>query len=319
MKKAIFIILILFFLANVFASEDQYPDDIIAAYKYAYNLGVTTKPAIDEAMLTGSLIRSHAAKMLVNRTTTMLKYQITGCNNTVMWGDAVSINWDNHTLLCNTFLWSPSNKLGIYSNGERYKVIGCDFDDIDWQSQELKWYIIQACEMGLMGLDTEGKPMQSFYPKKIVTKAQFATILSRFLWLSRYNWGSPYYKKHIDALKAIGLMPNIAYAIFDKQAEIRAIIFLMLQWADKYLQCLMTDQYCTDQGQINLTFAKWEITYSTTWITNKKVIAYLTWKMLTGIASYSHVFETNGNRTFYFKDLFGRQSADTATVSWIQK
>ena len=317
MKKVMLFVLISLFFASAFASEDQYPEDIVSAYKYAYSLGVTTMPTIDNALLTGKLIRSHAAKILVNRTTKMLQYQVTGCDS-VIW-DKLSIYWDNHTLLCNTFLWSPSNKPWIYSNGQRYKITGCYFNDIDWESQELKWYIVQSCEMGLMWLDSKGKPMQSFSPRDIITKAQFATILSRFLWWSKYNWGNPYYKRHIDALKEIALMPNFAYATFDKQAEIRVIIFLMLQWADKYLQCLMTDQYCGDQGQINLTFAKWKITYSTTWTTNKDVTAYLTWKMLTGISNYSHIFQENGNRTFSFKDIFGRQSSNTATVSRIQK
>ena len=36
------------------------------AYQYAYNIGITTMPTIQQANITGSLIRAHMAKMMVN-------------------------------------------------------------------------------------------------------------------------------------------------------------------------------------------------------------------------------------------------------------
>lgn len=309
MKKIIFVVITLCFLVQ-YTSANQYPQDIVDAYTYAYQLWITTKPTIDEAGLTWNLIRSHAAKMLVNRTKEILKNKITDCTpEEKNWGALSITNTDNHVLLCNTVL----------SSSYDHTLLWCNFDDISQENEELKWYIIQACEAWLMGVDFNGSPMKSFNPRWVITKAQFATILSRFLRVARYNGWNPYYKKHIDALQTVGLMPNIWYKYFETQAEVRGIMLLMLQWADKYLQCLKTDEFCGYKWGINMTFAQWSIYYSTTWTTDQDVIAYLTGNMLTWISSYSYVFKENWNKTFYIHDLFWRQAALNAKVTWIQK
>jgi hypothetical protein len=55
--------------------------------------------------------------------------------------------------------------------------IVCVFTDIDDQSTELQGYIEEACQLGLMGVDTT-----EFNPNGTVTRAQFGTVLSRALY-----------------------------------------------------------------------------------------------------------------------------------------
>jgi hypothetical protein len=61
-----------------------------------------------------------------------------------------------------------------------------------------------------------------------VTRAQFGTILSRVLWGQIYSaWiGRPYFERHLEALKAYGIMKKIVNPEFTK--ETRGNIMLML-------------------------------------------------------------------------------------------
>ena len=43
-----------------------YDQELIGAYNYAYNVGITTMPTIDQANMNGKLIRGHMAKMMSN-------------------------------------------------------------------------------------------------------------------------------------------------------------------------------------------------------------------------------------------------------------
>jgi len=52
--------------------------------------------------------------------------------------------------------------------------------------------------------------MQSFYPLDMVTRAQFATVLSRAIWGDYYNGGDPYYNYHLDALHDVEIINNIS-------------------------------------------------------------------------------------------------------------
>ena len=63
----------------------------------------------------------------------------------------------------------------------------CIFSDMQNQSEELKMYAIQACQLGLMGLKTDGTPATKFTPTGEVTRAIFGTTLSRALRGEQYN------------------------------------------------------------------------------------------------------------------------------------
>jgi hypothetical protein len=99
----------------------------------------------------------------------------------------------------------------------------CRWDDWrgEWESQEIKDYAVKACSLGLMWLD-----MNKFQPRLNVTRAQFGTIMSRLLWWKKYAGGTPYYKKHLNALKENNIMTQIQNP--EKRTELRQWVWLML-------------------------------------------------------------------------------------------
>lgn len=99
----------------------------------------------------------------------------------------------------------------------------CNFTDIANQSEELRGYIVEACQMGLMG-----QGITAFNPNGIVTRAQFGTVLSRALWGDQYNGADPYYADHLAALQDAGIMNNISTP---NAPEVRGYVMLMMQRA----------------------------------------------------------------------------------------
>ena len=97
----------------------------------------------------------------------------------------------------------------------------CTFSDIASVKGDLHDYIIESCELGIMG-----QGITAFRPYDTISRAEFGTALSRVLWGSQYEGGTPYYAKHLDALKAAGIMTQIANA--ESTKEIRGYVMLML-------------------------------------------------------------------------------------------
>ena len=93
-----------------------------------------------------------------------------------------------------------------------------------WESDEIKDYAVKACSLWLMWLD-----MDKFQPGLRVTRAQFGTIMSRLLWWKKYAWGTPYYRKHLNALKASNIMTQIWNP--EWRVELRQWVWLMLMRA----------------------------------------------------------------------------------------
>ncbi|MEI7562684.1 MAG: hypothetical protein WCJ39_03030 [bacterium] len=50
----------------LFQTDTSYSQELLAAYTYAYKIGITTIPDIEKAQLEGQLIRKDLAKMMVN-------------------------------------------------------------------------------------------------------------------------------------------------------------------------------------------------------------------------------------------------------------
>jgi hypothetical protein len=112
----------------------------------------------------------------------------------------------------------------------------CDkFNDIANETDELKWYMKTACELWLMWLHADGKTVKdNFDPNDYVTRAEFGTVLSRFLYLNENNlttqeiqeWAE-WYSKHLSALKLNWIMTQIdGQRITSK--ELRWYVMLML-------------------------------------------------------------------------------------------
>ncbi len=99
----------------------------------------------------------------------------------------------------------------------------CNFNDLDSQNAELKWYIKQACQLWLMWVG-----IQSFNPKDNVSRAEFGTILSRALRWSTYNKsGNDYYSAHLKALKAKLIIKDSNPTLKER----RAYVMIMLMRA----------------------------------------------------------------------------------------
>jgi len=116
--------------------------------------------------------------------------------------------------------------LGLTPNTARK----CVFSDMQNQPAELKQYAIIACQLGLMGLKTDGTPASKFTPDGQVDRAIFGATLSRALRGETYNGGQNWYAKHLDALYANKIISNK-----DKpfNRELRGYVLLMMMRADR--------------------------------------------------------------------------------------
>ena len=109
----------------------------------------------------------------------------------------------------------------------------CYFSDVsnDLDYQFDRW-VTKACQLGLMGVW-----MDKFYPKWIVTRAEFGTVLSRALnaenesKLRSMNNANPYYSEHLQYLKEEWIMKDISNP---SSLERRWRVMLMLMRADEW-------------------------------------------------------------------------------------
>ena len=89
-------------------------------------------------------------------------------------------------------------------------------------------YIKLAYQYQIMGINTDGTPIKNFKPNKRITRAEFATVLSRVLYGLTYNkYWNDYYANHIQALKNAGILTNTNPSM----EELRLYVMLMLQRA----------------------------------------------------------------------------------------
>ncbi len=76
-----------------------------------------------------------------------------------------------------------------------------------------------------MGIDANGNALKNFKPTGTVSRAEFATVLSRVLFGDTYNQNSGNYRElHIQALNTAGILNNTNPTI----TELRGWILLML-------------------------------------------------------------------------------------------
>ncbi len=70
-----------------------------------------------------------------------------------------------------------------------------------------------------------GQNMSKFDPTGIVTRAQFATIMSRLIRGTTYNGGTPYYTAHLNALENAGIITVTTPTM----KEVRAYVMIMMK------------------------------------------------------------------------------------------
>ena len=97
----------------------------------------------------------------------------------------------------------------------------CYFSDVssDLDKQYDNW-VTKACQLWLMGVWID-----KFYPNWIVTRAEFWTVLSRLLYWNTYEWWTPYYEKHLNALYKAWIIKNISNP---SMQEIRGYVMIMM-------------------------------------------------------------------------------------------
>lgn len=112
----------------------------------------------------------------------------------------------------------------------------CIFNDMDEESEEMKYYAQLSCQLWLMGLNSDWVTVKdSFNPNEYVTRAQFWTVLSRLLWWTTYapeKSNELYYSRHLEALRRNAIMTEI-YGKRPYSVELRWRVMLMLQRVDE--------------------------------------------------------------------------------------
>ena len=104
----------------------------------------------------------------------------------------------------------------------------CIFDDMQDQTEELQNYAILACQLGLMGLASDGvTPASSFNPDRTIDKAQFTTILSRLLYGPQYDNNQEEFRIwHVQAMQDANIITSTT-DLFDPLRRAFAMIMLM--------------------------------------------------------------------------------------------
>ena len=96
--------------------------------------------------------------------------------------------------------------MSVYAMKEYYLkplITGAaNYKDVNTDLGDLADYIQIAYQLQIMGINADGTPMQAFEPHKLVSRAEFATVLSRVIWGNKHNIsGDDRYSAHLQALK----------------------------------------------------------------------------------------------------------------------
>ena len=100
----------------------------------------------------------------------------------------------------------------------------CTFEDVSEElDEQFDYWVTKACQLWIMWVNM---PNNKFYPKWWVTRAEFATALSRLLyWIE--DWEDKYYSTHIKKLKREWIITNTDPTL----KELRWYVMLMLKRA----------------------------------------------------------------------------------------
>jgi hypothetical protein len=102
---------------------------------------------------------------------------------------------------------------------------GCTtFTDLQQAPTDLQPYLIQACELGLMGYYADGQTTQpTFNPNAPITVAELTTAVSRLLWGEYFKGSEKWrYHNHLLAIQKANLIPanfNPTQSVTKKDAQ----------------------------------------------------------------------------------------------------
>ena len=122
-------------------------------------------------------------------------------------------------------------------------------DSIASYNQEMKDYMVMACQLEIMGIHTTNyEAIPDFMPSKHVSRAEFGTVLSRILWWNAYEGTNDnYYVNHLNALKENNIITKIDPTI----TEYRAWVFLMLYRSVEAIKISRSNANQTVEEQVN--------------------------------------------------------------------
>lgn len=101
-----------------------------------------------------------------------------------------------------------------------------NYKDVNADLGDLADYIQLAYQLQIMGINADGTPIQAFEPHKLVSRAEFATVLSRVIWGNKHNIsGDDRYSAHLQALKKYEIITSDVPA---NRWELRGRALLML-------------------------------------------------------------------------------------------
>ena len=101
-----------------------------------------------------------------------------------------------------------------------------NYKDVNADLGDLADYIQLAYQLQIMGINADGTPIQAFEPHKLVSRAEFATVLSRVIWGNKHNIArDDRYSAHLQALKKYEIITSDVPANW---WELRGRAFLML-------------------------------------------------------------------------------------------
>ena len=101
-----------------------------------------------------------------------------------------------------------------------------NYKDVNTDLGDLADYIQLAYQLQIMGINADGTPMQAFEPHKLVSRAEFATVLSRVIWGNKHNIsGDDRYSAHLQELKKYRVITSDVPA---NRWELRGRALLML-------------------------------------------------------------------------------------------
>lgn len=144
--------------------------------------------------------------------------------------DKADMNWTLDRIAMAKMIWNYAiNALWIQPDTTK----SCYFPDVSstLNTQYDNW-VTKACQLGLMW-----QGITQFRPRDKVSRAEFATVLSRLLnrnssQLNDMNKATPYYSKHMQYLKDNWIIDNIV-RLSDYDNEIRWYVMLMLMRSDE--------------------------------------------------------------------------------------
>jgi hypothetical protein len=107
----------------------------------------------------------------------------------------------------------------------------CVFTDNNQANKDLLPYITQVCELGIMGVQSDGKtPLTKFNPNAYVTRAEFGTVLSRVLYGTTNNTSSPQWREgHLNNLKKSNIINVVTPNLQEQRGWIMTMLYRTVQ------------------------------------------------------------------------------------------